>query len=82
MPELIRKPIQTIKAADASTSSTPVPRSEASTPTTTVSEKTEVETDNKPKVVQILQFNCLKYYIVNYYFQGSRGEIKRNTSNY
>jgi len=50
MPELIRKPIQTIKAADASTSSTPVPRSEASTPTTTVSEKTEVETDNKPKV--------------------------------
>ncbi|XP_022176627.1 chromodomain-helicase-DNA-binding protein Mi-2 homolog isoform X2 [Myzus persicae] len=49
MPELIRKPIQTIKPADASTSSTPVPRSEASTPTTTVSEKTEVETENKLK---------------------------------
>ncbi|VVC33210.1 Hypothetical protein CINCED_3A015046 [Cinara cedri] len=47
MPELIRKPIQTIKAADASTSSTPVPRSEASTPTTTVSEKAEPETENK-----------------------------------
>lgn len=55
MPELIRKPIQTIKAADASTSSTPVPRSEASTPTTTVSEKTEVETENKPKVSKILK---------------------------
>ncbi|XP_025415393.1 chromodomain-helicase-DNA-binding protein Mi-2 homolog isoform X3 [Sipha flava] len=48
MPELIRKPIQTIKAADASTSSTPLPRSEASTPTTTVSEKVEVETESKP----------------------------------
>lgn len=56
MPELIRKPIQTIKAADASTSSTPVPRSEASTPTTTISEKAEVETEkteNKP-IVSIL----------------------------
>lgn len=51
MPELIRKPIQTIKAADASTSSTPVPRSEASTPTTVVSEKTEIETETKPTVV-------------------------------
>lgn len=50
MPELIRKPIQNIKAADASTSSTPVPRSEASTPTTTVSEKAEAETENKPTV--------------------------------
>lgn len=53
MPELIRKPIQTIKAVDASTSSTPVPRSEASTPTT-VSEKTETETETKPTVSKIL----------------------------
>jgi len=45
MPELIRNPIQTIKAADMSTSSTPVPRSEASTPTTTVSEKAETEAE-------------------------------------
>lgn len=54
MPELIRKPIQTIKAVDASTSSTPVPRSEASTPTTTVSEKTETETETKPTVSKIV----------------------------
>ncbi|XP_050544780.1 chromodomain-helicase-DNA-binding protein Mi-2 homolog isoform X2 [Daktulosphaira vitifoliae] len=50
MPELIRKPIQTIKVADVSTSSTPIPRSEASTPTTTVSEKTETESETKPSV--------------------------------
>lgn len=53
MPELIRKPIQTIKAADASTSSTPIPRSEASTPTTTVSEKAEPETENKTTVSKL-----------------------------
>ncbi|XP_050421569.1 chromodomain-helicase-DNA-binding protein Mi-2 homolog [Adelges cooleyi] len=52
MPELIRKPIQTVKA-DVSTSSTPVPRSEASTPTTTVSEKTEVETETKSSVIDV-----------------------------
>lgn len=52
MPELIRKPIQTIKAADTSTSSTPVPRSEASTPTTTVSEKAETEIENKPTDIE------------------------------
>lgn len=61
MPELIRKPIQNIKAADASTSSTPVPRSEASTPTTTVSEKAEVETENKPIVSRI----CFVKIIIN-----------------
>lgn len=67
MPELIRKPIQTIKAADASTSSTPIPRSEASTPTTTVSEKTEVETENKPKVSEVCTIK-LCFIIINHIF--------------
>lgn len=61
MPELIRKPIQSIKAADVSTSSTPVPRSEASTPTT-VSEKTEAETEkteNKSTVCIITKYIIL-----------------------
>lgn len=67
MPELIRKPIQTNKPADVSTSSTPVPRSEASTPTTTISEKAEVETEkteNKP-LVNILYW---KRVLIKIYF--------------
>jgi len=64
MPELIRKPIQTIKAADASTSSTPVPRSEASTPTTTISEKAETEIENKPTVSK--NSNYIKINIIIY----------------
>lgn len=69
MPELIRKPIQTIKAADASTSSTPVPRSEASTPTTTVSEKADPETENKT-TVNIIYFylNTIIEILLNFYY--------------